>query len=216
MAIDPKLLVLKPVSELETVSNPITRAYYFNDGGDKLKKTNVSDFYNAIKSAYLGIATTTTTPPATGAYWYRVDTAGTYTNFKKIQVMRLLWFPQGIFDGTKYYDVTIEVKDNVATKRKSEKPKGLDGKTIETWTAKDYAKGSTVYHNGDIWESFSSATSTDEPNENSSIWMQRIKTINNVTTVDVGFVTDEKRNIAFKVDENGETSFNQKGRKCKE
>ena len=33
-------------------------------------------------SAYLGIATTTTVPPATGAFWYRVTEPGTYTNFK--------------------------------------------------------------------------------------------------------------------------------------
>ena len=65
-----------------------------------------------ITTAYLGIATTTTTPPATGAYWYRVDTPGTYMgvsvtaeDFKDAQ--------------GNYFDVTIEVKDNVATKRKS-------------------------------------------------------------------------------------------------
>lgn len=36
---------------------------------------------DAKSQAYLGIATTTTVPPATGAYWYKVNTAGTYTNF---------------------------------------------------------------------------------------------------------------------------------------
>ena len=35
----------------------------------------------AKSQAYLGIATTTTTPPIEGVYWYRVMTAGTYTNF---------------------------------------------------------------------------------------------------------------------------------------
>ena len=64
------------------------------------------------KSAYLGIATTTTTPPATGAYWYRVDTAGTYTNFKNSSNASIV-VSAGDLDGN---DVTLEVKDNVATK----------------------------------------------------------------------------------------------------
>lgn len=65
------------------------------------------------QSAYLGIATTTTTPPATGAYWYRVDAPGTYMGVSVIAA--------DFFDGTNYYDVTIEVKDGVAVKRKREK-----------------------------------------------------------------------------------------------
>lgn len=36
----------------------------------------------AKSQSYLGIATTTTTPPSTGASWYKVTKAGTYTNFK--------------------------------------------------------------------------------------------------------------------------------------
>ena len=116
MAIDPKLLVLKPVSELETVNNPTTGSLLFYDGGDKLKKTNVSDFYNAMKSAYLGIATTTTTPPATGAYWYRVTEAGTYTNFKDSGGASIIVNTSDFEDALSIYDVTIEVKDNVATK----------------------------------------------------------------------------------------------------
>ena len=113
MAIDPNLLVLKPVSELETVNNPTTGSLLFYDGGHELKKTSVADFYNAMQSAYLGIASTTTTPPATGAYWYRVDVPGTY--------MGVMVTAADLFDGTNYYDVTIEVKDNVAVKRKREK-----------------------------------------------------------------------------------------------
>lgn len=116
MSIDPLLLNVKPISEITTVNNPTEGHLLFYDGSDELKKTNVSDFYNAMQSAYLGIATTTTTPPATGAYWYRVTTAGTYTNF--LSGGSPVVVTEGDFyDGTKYYDVTIEVKDNVATKR---------------------------------------------------------------------------------------------------
>ena len=62
-------------------------------------------------SGYLGIATTTTTPPATGAYWYIVDAPGTYmgvtvtaTDFKDVE--------------GNYYDVTLEVKDGAVVKKK--------------------------------------------------------------------------------------------------
>ena len=71
-------------------------------------------------SAYLGIATTSTTPPATGAYWYRVTEAGTYTNFlsggSPIVVLE---------EDLKGNDVFLEVKDNVATKRLSLKNEGI-------------------------------------------------------------------------------------------
>ena len=166
-------------------------------------------------SGYLGIATTTTTPPATGAYWYRVDTAGTYTNFKGSGNVAIVVTATDldVVNGVANNRVILEVNNNVATKivERMKGDVGVDGKTTETWTAKDYVKGSTVYYNGDIWENILNATATDEPNEGSLIWAQRIKTINNVTTVENGFfITDEKRNIAFKVDENGETSFIQK------
>ena len=71
-------------------------------------------------SAYLGIATTTTTPPATGAYWYRVTTAGTYTNFKNSSNASIV-VSAGDLNGN---EVFLEVKDNVATKMVSAKKQG--------------------------------------------------------------------------------------------
>ena len=68
-------------------------------------------------SGYLGIATTTTTPPATGAYWYRVTEPGTYTNFKDSGGASIIVNTSDFEDALSIYDVTIEVKDNVATKR---------------------------------------------------------------------------------------------------
>ena len=67
----------------------------------------------SITTAYLGIATTTTTPPATGAYWYRVDAAGTYTNFKDSSNASIV-VSEGDLVGN---DITIEIKDNVSFKR---------------------------------------------------------------------------------------------------
>ena len=65
-----------------------------------------------LHTAYLGIATTTTTPPASGAYWYRVDTAGTYTSF--LSGGSPIVVSAGDLDGN---EVFLEVKDNVVTKR---------------------------------------------------------------------------------------------------
>ena len=128
MAIDPKLLVLKPVSELATVNNPTTGSLLFYDGGDELKKTNVSDFYNAMQSAYLGIATTTTTPPATGAYWYKVNMAGTYTNFKGSGNVAIVVTATDldVVNGVANNSVILEVNNGVATKV-VEKVKGDKG-----------------------------------------------------------------------------------------
>ena len=71
-----------------------------------------------ITTAYLGIATTTTTPPATGAYWYRVDAPGTYmgvsvtaADFKDAE--------------GNLFDVTLEVKDGAVKKSVRETPKQL-------------------------------------------------------------------------------------------
>ena len=66
-----------------------------------------------ITTAYLGIATTTTTPPATGAYWYRVTTAGTYTNFSEIVVTEV---DLDIVNGVANNEVVLEVNNGVATK----------------------------------------------------------------------------------------------------
>ena len=68
---------------------------------------------NIAQSAYLGIATTTTTPPATGAYWYRVTTAGTYTNFSDIVVTEV---DLDIVNGVANNEVVLEVNNGVATK----------------------------------------------------------------------------------------------------
>lgn len=68
---------------------------------------------NIAQSAYLGIATTTTTPPATGSFWYRVTTAGTYTNFSEIVVTEV---DLDIVNGVANNEVVLEVNNGVATK----------------------------------------------------------------------------------------------------
>lgn len=68
-------------------------------------------------SGYLGIATTNTTPPATGAYWYRVTEAGTYTNF--LSGGNPIVVSAGDLDvvsGVANNRVILEVNNGVATK----------------------------------------------------------------------------------------------------
>ena len=69
-------------------------------------------------SGYLGIATTTTTPPATGAYWYKVDTAGTYTNFKDSGNVTIVVSNADldIVNGVANNRVILEVNNGVAKK----------------------------------------------------------------------------------------------------
>lgn len=162
MAINPLLLNVKPVSELETVNNPTTGSLLFYDGGDKLKKTNVSDFYNAMQSAYLGIATTTTTPPATGAYWYKVDTAGTYTNFKDSSNAAIVVTTADL-DGNL---VHLEVTDNVAKKVVVALP--ANPSEVPQWVAGTYSAGKLVYNNGLNYRA--KVTTSQEPTEGASDW----------------------------------------------
>lgn len=171
-----------PTGEIPLKNNPDAGDKFILDTPEGPRVTEMKNIYNAMKSAYLGIATTTTTPPPTGAYWYRVDTAGTYTNFLS-GGSPIVVTESDFYDGTKYYDVTLEVKDNVATKRKSEKPKGLDGKTIETWSAKNYTHGSQVFNGGKIWENNADTLGTDVPGT-STKWVEVFSAGNNKTVFD--------------------------------
>ena len=91
-----------------------------------------------LHTAYLGIATTTTTPPATGAYWYRVTIAGTYTNF--LEGGSPIVVSAGDLDGN---EVFFEVKDNVSTKR-------ISAKEVVTESLNLYIKtGSAIYNYND-------------------------------------------------------------------
>ena len=82
----------------------------------------------AATSGYFGIATTTTTPPATGVYWYRVDTAGTYTNFKGSGNTAIVVTATDldVVNGVANNRVILEVNNGVATKR-VERVKGDTG-----------------------------------------------------------------------------------------
>lgn len=78
MAIDPKLLVIKPVSELETVINPTTGEVLYYDGSNDLKKTSVESFFQMLNTFAKPLKTTDSAPTVIG--WYKPTDAGTYDN----------------------------------------------------------------------------------------------------------------------------------------
>ncbi|QIY92249.1 glycosyl hydrolase family 28-related protein [Chryseobacterium gallinarum] len=126
MAIDPKLLVVKPVSELETVDNPLSGKLLYYNGEENLKLVNVNAMVDMLATGIRGEATPSSSPTA----WlpgqpdlyekWDVKTAGTYTNFKDASNP-----PQSLVvtdDDLKNNYVQIWVKNNVSQKVLSEKP----------------------------------------------------------------------------------------------
>ena len=94
MAIDPKLLVIKPVSELAEVTGLQDGSMLFYDGSDNLKLIDIDTFNNLSKSAKL-LKISDTTPTEEGLY--KPATTGTYPNGLTAQEgFTTLFF----FDGT--------------------------------------------------------------------------------------------------------------------
>lgn len=77
MAIDPKLLVIKPVDELAEVTGLQAGSMLFYDGSDNLKRISIDTFNNLSKTAK-PLAPTGPTPSAEGLY--KPTISGTYTN----------------------------------------------------------------------------------------------------------------------------------------
>lgn len=122
--IDPKLLVVKPVGELERISNPLTGDLLYYDGSANLKRSSLDGFRSLISSGIKGEATPTTTPTpwASGQpdlyEKYDVKTAGTYTNFKDSSNAAIVI---STADLTSNF-VQIWVKNGVSVKVLSSKP----------------------------------------------------------------------------------------------
>lgn len=76
--IDPNLLVIKPVGELENVVNPTTGEVLYYDGSGDLKKTSVTQFFQMLNAFAKPIKTTDSTPTVIG--WYKPTDSGLYNN----------------------------------------------------------------------------------------------------------------------------------------
>jgi len=77
MAIDPKVLVVKPVNELVEVTGLQPGSMLFYDGSDNLKRISIDTFNNIAKSA-IPLKITDPSPNIDGLYI--PTTSGTYTN----------------------------------------------------------------------------------------------------------------------------------------
>lgn len=160
---------------LATVDKIVNGLTYVGNTYDKAQ----TDYkiQEAKSQAYLGIATTTTTPPATGACWYRVNAPGIYmgvtvteADFKDAQ--------------GNYFDVTIEVKDGVATKKKDAKVVSTSTAKIETWSAKSYTQGSQVIYEEKIYEANASTLAGDVPGV-APVWVQKVGGVDLTDVIDV-------------------------------
>lgn len=143
MAINPDLLIVKSVGELKEKPTPSENDQFLLYDGNELKKSKWSNVQDQITSAYLGIATTTTTPPATGAFWYKADTAGTYANFGGIVVTTAELLANFVY---------IEVTNGVAKKVLSAKPVGEynEAENLAYFTDKNGAVYGSVNSNGEF------------------------------------------------------------------
>lgn len=88
MAVDPKLLVIKPVNQLQNDPNPLNSRMLSYDGSNNLKLASLQGIKNSVSSGVKGeaVPSTVPTPWASGNpdlyEKYDVKTAGTYANFK--------------------------------------------------------------------------------------------------------------------------------------
>lgn len=148
MAIDPKLLVVKPVSELPTVANPTTGEILYYDGTGDLKKTSVQYFLQMVSGIAKPISTTDPTPSTVG--WYKPELAGTYANAGGLTAV------DG-FDTLFYFDGTNWIKTEIK----------LPNTKIPEFSALSFpvGQGTQTVYNDEIWavKEGQTAASTDIP-----------------------------------------------------
>lgn len=113
MAIDPKLVSIKTAAQLPSgIPTASGEFLYFED--ETLKKAEMSDLYDRLESAYLGILTPSSTIPATGSWYGTVLAAGIYNNVSPAITVDAADFD--VENGTANNEVRITISDGVATK----------------------------------------------------------------------------------------------------
>lgn len=124
MAIDPLLLNTKDASEME-IGIPTAEGFFFYYEGNKLMIASMTELYDRLDSAYIGVVSPSSTPPADGAWWAVAGAAGTYANWSGIVVTAAEMDIDPV-TGVANNRVILEVNNGVATKR-IERVKGDDG-----------------------------------------------------------------------------------------
>ncbi|MCT2563939.1 hypothetical protein [Chryseobacterium herbae] len=85
----------------------------------------VENMTELAQSAYKGIAEASTTPPAIGVFWYRVEDGNstTFTHFLNSSGVAIQTVATDFKDvNDNYYDVSLEINDNIAKKVKKLRP----------------------------------------------------------------------------------------------
>ena len=106
--LEPKI----PKDRLKTVQGGVNISINNTDPLNPIISAMVNNFN------YIGILSTTDTPPATGSYYGKVDTAGTYTNFLDSTSIPILFTNLELENNFGF----ISIVNNVATKSLNSKP----------------------------------------------------------------------------------------------
>ncbi|WP_300684952.1 sialate O-acetylesterase [Chryseobacterium sp.] len=202
----------KTISELQETVDAIDCWVPVDKGTGELLKMKSSVFYQLTGNQYKPISPTDPTPTVIG--WYKpqvsseldkpsdpnstADWGAKYPNAGNLRA-KAGYFTLFWFGGS-----------GVWKKVEEKMPKGEDGKTIEPWSEKAYAIGSSVFYDNKIYVNDTSATlATDVPGI-SAKWVVKIEPKDGTQKVtDKGFfITDNNGNVALSIDEKGETSLN--------
>ncbi|MDX8566262.1 hypothetical protein OZ664_19800 [Elizabethkingia sp. HX WHF] len=130
---------------------------------------------NTVNKAYLGVAVPASTAPAIGSFWFKVEdkNVNTFPNLKDSAGNPISTIADDFEKDGALYDVTIEVKDGVAKKEKSQKSSGR----TPTWNnTNPYNSGSQVFYDGAIWEANAITTGSDIPGV-SNRWDLKLKAL---------------------------------------
>lgn len=109
MAVDPKLLVIKPVDELAEVSGLQEGDLLFYDGTGNLKRISIDTFNNLSKTAK-PLKPTDATPTAAGLYM--PTQSGTYANAGGL-IAQEGYYTLFFFDGTTWTKAEIKLPNNI-------------------------------------------------------------------------------------------------------
>jgi hypothetical protein len=155
--IDPKLLVVKPVDELEEVNSLQPGSLLFYDGTANLKRIDTDLFYQLLNNIARPIAPADS-GPFTANRWYKPTTSGTFANAGGLVSQEgfdtLFWF-----DGTTWTKTEIEL------------PKFQNIPAFENLTFPAVEGVQSIYQDG-IWQVNEGkiSTTTDFPTDDSIIW----------------------------------------------
>ena len=145
MAIDPKLLVIKPVNELESVTGLQAGELLFYDGSNNLKKIDIDTFNNLSKTAK-PLKPTDATPTVDGLYIPTVS--GTYANAGGL-IAQEGYYTLFFFNGTTW------------TKSESKFPQAPAN--LRLWSPLPFSKDEQVVKDSVIYIALENVLATDVP-----------------------------------------------------